>query len=257
MGTVLNSLDNVIAQAAAQGTWRRNLFALQNSGTTVATVNSGGNSGYRFANSWTVPTFGGSVTAAYCTYFRAFFGSTSYCAILAYEQVLGSLTVSGNVFASGTAMPTRTIEGVSTVTATLMPVLVVTATLTATTPVVTITYTNESGTGSRTATLTLPSSAALNSCFQIAPHLQSGDTGIRSVQNISISTGSAGSLRVNGLFPLGIVVSGAASGNSAFDFLSSPFPMFPLATSDVMAIYQIGTTTAGTVFASVCLVGDN
>lgn len=257
MGTVLNSLDNIISQATAQGTWRRNLFALQNSSTTAANITSGFNSGYRYSNTWTVPTFGGAVTAAYCTYFRALCGITSYCAVLAYEQTLGTLTVSGNVFAAGSAMPTRTIEGVSTTTATLMPVLVSTAAVTATTPVVTITYTNESGTSSRTATLTLPTNATANACFQIQPHLQSGDTGIRSVQNISISTGSAGTFKVYGLFPLGIVASAAASANSAFDFLASPFPMFPLATSDVLAIYQIGSTTASSVFASVCLVGDN
>lgn len=257
MGTVLNSLDNIITQATSKGMLTRCFSSLQNAATSAATVNCGKVLCVRHSNTYTVPSFGAGVTSAYCTYFKGATGTILCMPVMAYEQTLGTLTVSGNVFSAGSAMPTRTIEGTSIVTATVLPMLAVTTAVTGSSPVVTITYENESGTSGRTATLTIPSNTAINSAFLITPHLQSGDSGIRSVSNISISTGSAGVLKVFGLFPLGISLAAVSTGSSTFQFLSSPFPMFPLAASDSIAFYVFGSVSAHHLLAMFSLVGDN
>lgn len=225
--------------------------------TTAATTNCGKISIKRYPDVITIPTLGSGVTAAYLTDVgigTVLAGSTTY---VGYEQLLGSLTVSGNVFSAGTAMPTRTIAGASVVTATLSPILVATTALTATTPVVTITYTNQAGTGSRTATLTLPTNPAINTGFLITPHLQSGDTGIRSVENISISTGTAGVLRVYGLFPQAININSAGGSGTTVLAINSPIPMWPFLGGDSVSVVQFSNTAAADCHVAMCFVGDN
>ena len=70
----------------------------------------------------------------------------------------------------------------------------------------TVRYTNQAGTGSRTSqTLNLPASRAVDS-ISIIP-LQTGDTGVRSVQGVTLSatTGSAGNFGVTLFKPLAII----------------------------------------------------
>jgi len=74
----------------------------------------------------------------------------------------------------------------------------------------TITYTNSSGTGSRTGTIVLPStpSASVNNIYFFG--LQAGDTGVRSVQSLTLNTtmasGTIGlaAVRVLALMPVSV-----------------------------------------------------
>ena len=256
MGNLLRSRDDMISLAQTYGAWRRSI-STKTIATTAATANCGKLNAKRFPSAFTVPSFGAGVTAAYMT--ECGIGATSSVTntFVGYELVLGSLTVSGNVFSAGTAMPTRTIEGASVVTATLIPLLVVATTLTATTPDVTITYTNQAGTGSRTATLTLPTNVTINSGYPIMPHLQSGDTGVRSVENISISTGSAGVLQVYGMIPQAIATNSATASGTIVTAMNSPLPMFPFLAGDSIGIWQMSSAAAIDIHVAICLLGDN
>lgn len=96
---------------------------------------------------------------------------------------------------------------------------------------VTVTYTNQSGTGSRVSPSTVIGGTAFreaNRMIQIP--LQEGDTGVRSVESVTISatTGTAGAFGVTLFKPLYVLV--ASTGNSIFgvDLLSSgTFGGFP------------------------------
>ena len=82
--------------------------------------------------------------------------------------------------------PSRDING-STNGDGCIAYLAVTTNFTATTTV-TLTYTNQSGTGSRTATAVMPSVAQRSIAFF---GLQAGDTGIRSIQSVAVSSAQA------------------------------------------------------------------
>jgi len=169
---------------------------------------------------------------------------------------LGLLVVSGNAFTDGSAMPSRTIPGgASAQLASIIPVVQVSAAMTATAPVLTTTYVNQAGTGSRTCTMTLPNNCALDSCFLMAPHLQSGDMGIQDVTNISISTGSAGSLHVRGLLPVGIMGNPGAA-PVPYSFIANPVIPFPIQAGDVIGFYKTNQTGASAGIASFSLVAE-
>jgi len=138
--------------------------------------------------------------------------------------------------------------------------LVVTTTLTgATTPVLTITYKNQAGTGSKTATLTLPSNPVVNSAFIINPHLASGDSGVQDITNLSISTGTGGVIKIYGALILGKTYdqsNGGGAGNG-IDPLVSNEEMWLCETNDVIGFYTLGTqTSVQIVSAQLAAVAD-
>lgn len=255
MGTVLNSIDRLLYQADAQGMWRRAIAGLWTTSTAALTT-CGYTTTTRYPVSLTIPTLGGSVTAAYVTYCRM--SGYIQCPIMcAYEVDMGTLTVSGNVFADGSAMPTRTVAGSSIQLASMIPIVVATAALTSTTPVLTITYTDQGGNTAQTCTMTLPTSPVINTGFIMTPHLANGDTGVQDITNISISTGSAGTLKVYGIMPIAIGASGNPMSADTPDPLISPFPMIPLLAGDVLSFYRFGQTAATDFIACVAAVGDD
>lgn len=72
------------------------------------------------------------------------------------------------------------------------------------TTTVTVTYTNQSGTGSRTATCVMDVVGAKNTTFF---GLQSGDTGIRSIQSVAVSAAqAAGAYILIAVRPLAMVI---------------------------------------------------
>lgn len=255
MGNVLRSYDDLISQATGQGMLRRAIYA-NRAATTSATTTSGGINLCRIPTRFTVPTLGGSVTSAYFTYIRTFYSSSNAFVVGGHETDLGTLTVSGNSFSAGSTMPTKTVEGSSIQTASIFPVVVVSASLTATTPVLTITYTDQDGNTGQTCTMTLPTSPTVQTGFFMAPHLANGDTGVRAITNMSISTGSAGTLKVYGVIPQHIGITGLVGTANSLDFLQAPLPLIPFVAGDVLSFYVNGTAT-NDFCAFLGAVGDN
>lgn len=256
MGNALRSVDDLIRLSQTHGVWRRAL-STKSGATTAATANCGKVNVKRFPDEFIVPTLGAGVTAAYFTEIAIATQNVTSVVVAAHETLLGTLTVSGNVFTAGSAMPTKTIDGASVVTATVLPILAATVAITATTPVITITYVNQDGVGSRTATMTMPTNSTATSAYLITPHLQAGDTGIRSVTNIGISAGSAGTFQIFGLLPQAVSISSSSAFSPALTALRAPFPMIPFVAGDCLAFYQFGVNTAVDLHAAVCAVGDD
>jgi hypothetical protein len=177
--------------------------------------------------------------------------------IVAAEFDLGTLTVSGNTFSGAGTMPTRRYNDKTAVqTASTYSMLVVNTALTATTPVVTITYTDQSGNTGNTATLTLPTSPVINTAFLISPHLANADTGIRAITNMSISTGSAGILKVYGLLPIALGTTEDLSNPQTPDIIPVAQPMWQLKGADSIAVYQIGKATVDDAWMTIAMIGD-
>lgn len=157
----------------------------------------------------------------------------------------------------GVTMPTRIVGGSSIQTATLLPMLAVTSALTATTPAITITYTDQDANTGNTASLTLPSNAAVESAFCIAPHLASGDTGVQAATNLTASAGTAGTMKVMGLLPIGEFQSGNFTGPfSIVEPLTRSFPIIPADVNDAIAFYSFGGTSATDLIAALVAVAD-
>ena len=261
--SVLQSYDALLSAVPDYGDWPIP-YSCNVGTTTAANSTSGLISAQRYPRTVTVPSLGSGVTGVAFPTVDLDIGigaGSGFSAIMScgLETLLGTLTVSGNSFAAGSAMPTKTVKGTSVATATDSVFAVATTALGgATTPVLTITYTNQSGTGSRTATLTLPSNPAVNTAFLVSPHLQSGDTGIRSVENISISTGTSGTIKIYGVLPLGKKCNGA---NSAYFAGPDPFtvPQIPWVAvgSETIGFYTVGQTAANDMYAHVVGVADS
>lgn len=256
MGNLLRSRDDMINLAQTYGVMRR-FHATKTAGTTAATSTSGKVSAKRYPSFVLPSSFGAGVTGAYLTYCKMTQSNSATVAVAGLEVDLGTLTVSTNTFSSGSAMPTKTIEGSSITTASMITLLVATANVTATTPVVTITYVDQDGNSGQTCTMTLPTNPIVGTAFYMQPHLANGDTGVRSVSNISISTGSAGTFKVYGLIPQAWNQNSGGSAGNTIGALTTPFPMVPFAASESIGFYHFGTTSANDLFATLCLTPDN
>lgn len=256
MSAVLNSLDALVASTQSYGNMPILYVDYVTATTAAASITSGYTTLQRYPNPIVLPSVGAGLTGAVFPYIRMMVGVNTLSNFCGVEYVLGTNTVSSNTFAGGVAMPQKIVSGVNYTTATICPVLYVTAALTATTPVITITYTNQAGTGSRSAALTLPTNAQLNSAFLIGPHLQSGDTGIRSVENISRSTGSAGTLKVGGLLILNSSSGGVGQIVGGPDVLTSPQIPWTVAAGESIVFYKAGSTAASQIMAVLNGVAD-
>lgn len=262
--SVLASLDKLIEYGRSKGMWKRAISGTMPS-TTSPLITGGGLRMVRSASFLTLPSsFGGGISRCYLTHCDMYQSSSSGNVsglLAALEFNLGTLTVSGNSFSDGTALGSRLIEGASTQLASFLPVLHIDTALTATTPVVTTTYTDQAGNTGQSCALTLPTNAGVQGCYVMQPHLATGDTGIRDVTNMSISTGSAGVISCRGLFPLAIGYEGNSGGTTSFaEFLEpllNPFPLFPLHTSDVLSFFSFGETGSRDFHAFVAAVADD
>lgn len=257
MGSVLNSFDTLIASSSANGPLLRSYYS-RLSATTAANITSGYVTAQRYPSPLIMPaSFGTGITGAVFPYIRMVNEDGNTAIVCGIEYNLGTLTISGNTFADGVAMPTKTIRGSSIVTATQMAFLQVSANLTATTPVITITYTDQSGNTGNTATMTLPTNATLNSAFNITPHLANGDTGIRDITNMSTDVGTAGSLVVRGLLVLNVSNNSTGAMCGSQDPLTVPHLMWKAEASENIAFYRLGNTAASNIIAVLNGVADN
>lgn len=251
MGNLTGStpnLDSVIADNETYGEYRRFLFS-RNAATSGATTASGGVTTIRYPQTLTIPSVGTGIAGYVFTKIQVLSEDGTTGGFVGLEYDLGSLAISGNVFTSGVTMPTKTINGVSKTTAASLLFVVITASATATTPVLTITYTDQNGNTGNTATMTLPSNALINSAFFLQPHLATGDSGIRAVTNMSISTGTAGSLKVYGILPQHFYQNQSALFPYGTDLLSTSIPPILAEPNDNIAIYRYGANTASDVMA--------
>lgn len=251
------SIDSWISQNATYGGFTRQLNDQGSTNTkTAATANCGSQSGLRFPRPLTLPSsFGAGVTGFIPTSIQSWASASTMTGAF-LEVTLGSINLATGTFTGGSAMPSRRIVGTSTSIqlASLFPVMVCTSVVTATNPVITTTYVNQDGTGSRSAAMTIPTSTVAETAFLMYPHLQSGDSGIQSVSNITKSTGTAGIYTVYGLYPLQLFAAqGIVPG-----LWSQPFPKIVLQPSDVIAFYGWGSSAAsGTITAMISGVAES
>lgn len=252
----LSDLDSVarrlILQEAGGALFR--FFSVQVASVTAATVTSGGVTTIRVPRTFTVPALSG-YTGWELDADITLEDAGRLC-LAALEYDLGTLTVSTNTFSAGVSMPTTDtrISGATysaVQTASLLTFATVMTNVTGTAPVLTVTYVNQDGTGSRTATLTLPSNPLAGSSFDVTPHLQTGDTAIRSVSNVSISTGSAGEIRLKGLLPIAVSATGVANAGACFRSLHKVFPPFLATGGEVVAFYLLMGSPAASELTAV------
>lgn len=118
-------------------------------------------------------------------------------------------------------------------------------------PAPTLTYTNQAGTGSRTAGLAFPTanSPAAGSFFPFA--LMAGDTGIRSVQSLTLGTSwVSGTINLVCYRPLAAIEITGAYISNAIDALTSGMPIM-YNGSVPWLIFVPSTTTTSNISGSV------
>lgn len=256
--TASPTINAAIASSATNGMMQRMFYLRMGSTITAATTGSGAVTIMRGTQRPQMPSNGTGVNGFIATNAWGFNNVTNTVMMYGLEYELGSLAVSGNTFTDGVAMPTKTVRGASITTAASLVFATVTTGVTATTPTLTITYTDQDGNTGNTASLTLPTSPVANSGFYVTPHLASGDTGIRDVTNISISTGTAGTIKVYGVLPL--MISSQASSNlglatvlNSFNATIVPYLIEP---NEYIGFYRFGSTGAGEFYAGFNLTPE-
>lgn len=248
---VLDSIDTMIENAQVAGMWRRSIMLYPSTAATPATNTSGWINAHRVPQTIAAPGVGGSYDGMYLTYARLLpmTGGVSLAkasAVLAIEYTLGTLTLNGDSFADGVAMPSKLIDGATVQTCADMALLHVSTAGTATTPVITTTYTNERGTTSRTCALTLPTTPNISSAYLMNPHLQAGDSGIRDITGMSssVTTGTM-VLKATGLLILAMWLdSRGGNVNGSVGALESGLPPYKVESGEAMAMYTFGNTRA-------------
>jgi hypothetical protein len=247
--TASPTIDAAISSTATNGMMQRMYYFRTGATVTAATTTSGGVSLLRSPQRIQMPSSNGSgVSGFIATNVWGFTGASSTGMFFGLEYELGSLAVSTNTFTDGVAMPTKTVRGASITTAASLVFAVATVAVTATTPTLTITYTDQDGNTSNTATLTLPTSPVINTGFYVTPHLASGDTGIRDVTNISISTGTAGTIKVYGVLPLMISNNPNNPFSTVLNCMNAPLVPYLIEPSEYIGTYRFGAVGAAEMF---------
>lgn len=256
--TASPTINAAIASSATNGMMQRMYYIRMGSATTAATATSGSVSVMRGTQRPQMPSNGSGVSGFIAANAWGFNNLVNTGLIYGLEYELGSLAVSGNTFTDGVTMPTKTVRGASITTAASLIFAVATVAVTATTPTLTITYTDQDGNTGQTATLTLPTGPVINTGFYVTPHLASGDTGIRDVTNMSISTGTAGTIKVYGVLPL--MMSTGPSTNVGIVNVLSPFNStivpYLIEPNEYIGFYRFGSTVAGEIYAGFNLVPE-
>jgi hypothetical protein len=112
---------------------------------------------------------------------------------------------------------------------------------------ITVTYTNETGVGSRTGTISIPKGSAVGSRWVMV--LQAGDIGVRSIQNLSASPTQVGVIRVLGFILLAQHQDENVAGSIMTDYAPGAIS-FPSGT--VVGIeYSGGTVSKQRIFNSI------
>lgn len=242
------SIDDLMGAENQEGILKWSWNARTTPATTAATNTTGFNSWMRSPDQYVMPAQGGNVVGRYCCHAKGYNFAQGQM-LLAWETLLGSVSRAAgtDTFTPGSAMPVRRWAGkpVAAQTISNHTKLYVPANFAGSVGATcTVTYTNEAGVGSRTCTVTLGSNPLLGSTYDLTPHLQSGDLGMLSVQNIAFSGGTTSSARVYGILPLAFhhAVSGMTGGMGQF---MVPVPQPLLQPGDTIGLYRGNTTISG------------
>ena len=197
---------------------------------------------------WTDPGSGNS-------YLTRFSGAATQAGVLMLCDRLwhnGGYTITSTAAQNSTTptWPARDAAGATNGDGVLLGLEVSSATG-AGTPTVTIAYTNQAGTGSRSATnidATLASSAA-GAFYRIG--LQAGDTGVRSVQSLTLSaTWTSGTMNIVAYRPLAFLELPASNASNAIDALTGGFPQLYNGTVPYL-VFLPNTTTASNIVGGI------
>lgn len=112
---------------------------------------------------------------------------------------------------------------------------------------ITITYTNQDGTAGRTGSVTLPASAITRRMFPFA--LQSGDTGVRSIENIAGSAAPTGTFNIVMLRSLAEIAVSLAGVAGKANFVELGMPRI-YNDACIAMMYVANTTTSGQIKGS-------
>lgn len=247
-----NSFDKLLALNSQYGPFTRLVCSAETAASPAANATSGLISIHRCKTPLTVPSFNGP-TEAFLTYCDMAYGGNRALPLMALEYNLGNINMSSGTFTAGVSMPTKTIEGSSIQTASMLTCATVTSAVTATTPGLTITYTDQDGNTGQTCSMTLPSSPVLNTAYLMTPHLANGDTGVQAVTNCTKSAGSAGTITFYGLLPLAVGVSSQSMLSGASNPLNTPLPNFPIEAADVLSWWIFNSQQAQDFFCAFTL----
>lgn len=150
-------------------------------------------------------------------------------------------TSTGSQTVNSAAWPARDINGSTNGEGVQVALEVSTATTNSATSA-TVTYTNSAGTGSRTGTISIPATAVAGSFLPMT--LQAGDTGVRSIQNITfaVSLGTGRTHLVAYRLLAGPIVVPAAGAGGVLDFVGTGMVRLYDNTSPQLVLIP-GTTT--------------
>ena len=173
--------------------------------------------------------------------------------------MLGTLTVAGNSFAAGATMPSRKHYGrtVAEQVVASRPVLYVKTNLSGGTfATVTITYTNQAGVSGRVATVgPLPTAnPPAGAAYLVTPHLQSGDTGMLSVQSMSVSGVTGGVFELWGAVELACEICFSGQGGQNVQVTIPQRPPLLLA-GDLLNVLRFNSATSVGSWCNFDLVG--
>jgi hypothetical protein len=167
-----------------------------------------------------------------------------------YDRLVHTSGLSGTVT---TAQTVNTVAITRTYSTPVSAWLEIYSALGSTATVATISYTNQAGTTGRTGTASIPASPAFANVFPIA--LQSGDTGVQSVQSVtlSVSTGTAGNFGITLASFLGSVgIPGAGLALPPVNFAALGLPV--IQPNACLAALTVATTTGtGNIWAEMTL----
>lgn len=237
----LDTFDGMMRVAQEYGPYVRAVCYQHPGSTTAANSTSGVIPGMRMLNPVVLPSsFAAGVKGIRFINISGFVSNGQTMGLVGLEYELGSLNMSTGVFSAGVTMPTKTINGESVQTAAMWNFLVADINISASSPQIDVTYTNQAGTASRTATLTLPANPARGSAFWVTRYLQGDDTGVRAVTNMTKSAGTAGTLKFYGLLPLQVLKSDDQGVTFLPRMAHAAMPPFIATASEKIAMYRFG-----------------
>lgn len=189
------------------------------------------------------------------TYLSRFSGAATQAGVLILADRLwhnGGYTITSTGAQNSTTptWPSRDAAGATNGDGVLLG-LEISAAAGAAAPTITIAYTNQAGTGSRSATnwFATANSPAAGSFFPIG--LQAGDTGVRSVQSLTLNTSwLSGTMNLVAYRPLAFLELPGGFVPNAIDAISAGFPKLYNGTVPFL-IFVPNTTTASNVSGSV------
>lgn len=248
------SIADLMQADAKWGTWPEAANIRHTPGTAAAVATAGGVTMQTWDRGKAVPAYHSDVDGVVVTNYRASFLNTTESYLLFRGATLGAATIAAgsSTFVPGSAMPSRRYCGkpaAQQIPADMPTLRVTTALSGGTVATVVITYTNQDGTGGRTATLVLGTNPGVGSSYLITPHLQGTDTGILSVQNISVTGVNAGAVQVAGFKAIATDMHYTSSGAANVQ-LAMPKRHLILQTGDLLNVAKFGTNASTAGFAT-------